>query len=138
MADIHDIRWQRLTGKLGSIAYEVTQVKFSQGAISPQWRPAINAYRCREGMVVCVDLAGVAKEQIDLQVEPRRLLLRGHRVAPEPDRASDEPLQILAMEIDCGGFARELALPAEVDSRRVRAEHREGLLWIYLPFQPQA
>jgi HSP20 family protein len=133
-----DIHWQRLIGQLGNVAYELTRVQFLHSTATPHWRPAINAYRCREGIVVCVDLGGVKRSQIDLQVEPRRLVLRGTRPAPEPDPAVHEQLQVLAMEIDCGQFERELLLPANVDPQTATAEHRDGLLWIHLPFQSHA
>lgn len=138
MGDIHSIRWQRLEGKLGDIAYELTRVQFSHFPQTEAWRPAVNAYRCRDGMLVCVDLAGVARDQIDLTLEPRRLRLRGYRLTPEPEAEQHQCLQVLAMEIDHGPFERELALPIEIDPARARAEQRNGLLWITLPAQAQA
>jgi HSP20 family molecular chaperone IbpA len=35
-------------------------------------------------------------------------------------------------------FAREIALPAEVETGRVTAEQKNGFLWIYLPLRTQA
>jgi HSP20 family protein len=137
MGNSDDIRWQRLTGQLGNIAYELSRVQFTQINTTQLWRPAINAYRCGDEILVCVDLAGVDRSQIELQIEARRLIVRGRRVPPEPDRAQHNAFQVLAMEIDFGPFERELRLPANVDSPRATAEHRDGLLWIRLPFQPQ-
>ena len=48
------------------------------------WQPSVNAYRCEKCIRICVDLAGVEKPAIDLQIEPHRLLLRGERENPEP------------------------------------------------------
>jgi HSP20 family molecular chaperone IbpA len=39
------------------------------------------------------------------------------------------------MEIDHGSFERILELPAEIDPEAVEANHREGLLWVYLPLR---
>lgn len=129
---------QRLHGKLGDLVYEMTKVHFCSFGPEQAWRPALNVYRCEHGMAVCADLAGVDKREIDLQVEPRRLLLRGRREAPEPESDTHKPVHVLAMEIDYGSFERELALPEEVDGDAVTAEQRNGLLWIYLPFRPHA
>jgi HSP20 family protein len=84
---------------------------------------------------ICVDLAGVDKSSIDLTVEPRRLVLRGTRQAPEPADGEGRPVQMLALEIDYGPFERVVELPAEVDSEGAGAEHENGLLWIYLPLK---
>lgn len=137
MAQPTDIYWQRVTGQLGAIAYEVTRVQFA-GTLAARWQPAINAYRCQEGFAVCVDLAGVDRAAIKLDIEPRRLRIRGHREAPEPDRTTHEPLQVLAMEIDCGCFQREVVFPADIDISRTSAEQQNGLLWIYLPLRTEA
>ena len=39
------------------------------------------------------------------------------------------------MEIDHGGFERQINLPMSVDSARVTAEQNNGLLWIHLPWR---
>jgi HSP20 family protein len=135
---IRNIRLSQLHGELRQISYQLTKVQFTQFSAAEAWRPAINAYRCRERITICVDLAGVEKSQIDLQVEPRRLVLRGHRELPEPNCDEEQTLQVLAMEIDHGVFEREFALPINVDANRVNAEQRNGLLWIYLPLTPHA
>lgn len=135
MENIRGIRLKRLHGQLGEVAYQLTKVQFSQVSSLEGWQPAINAYRCAHGLAICVDLAGVDKEGIDLRVEPRRLVLRGYRQAPEPESAERKPVQVLVMEIDYGPFEREVLLPAEVDSDQVTAEQSKGFLWIYLPFR---
>ena len=60
------------------------------------------------------------------------------RQPPEPACDQPQTVQVLAMEIDYGPFERMLELPAEVDPERVNAEHREGLLWVYLPLRQQS
>ena len=37
------------------------------------------------------------------------------------------------MEIDHGGFCREVELPEDVDRDRIAANYRNGMLWIELP-----
>jgi HSP20 family protein len=135
MDNIRSIHLRRLHGRLGELVYQMTKVQFSQLSLPETWQPAINAYRCAQAMVVCVELAGVDRERIDLQVEPRRLLLKGYRQPPEPEKSSDKPVQVLVMEIDYGPFEREVVLPSEVDPDQVTAEQRNGLLWIYLPLR---
>jgi HSP20 family protein len=93
----------------------------------------MNAYRCEGCIRICFELAGIQRADIDLRIEPRRVLLRGTRRTPEP--ASSRPQQILALEIDNGPFGREVRLPAEVIPEQVTAEQRDGLLWIELPLR---
>lgn len=138
MADIRSIHLRRLHGQLGEVVYELSKVRFSRFSSPEAWRPAINAYACDECVVICVDLAGVDRRQIRLEVEPKRLKIRGQRRPPEPEGATHKPKQILVMEIDYGDFEREVLLPTEVDPLRVTAEQSEGLLWVYLPLRCHA
>lgn len=121
-------------GAADEISYHLTRVRFSPGA-AHTWRPAINAYRCETCIRLCVDLAGVDGDAIDLQITSDRLILRGTREAAEPQNAQGRPLQTLAMEIDFGPFERTLELPSEVKFDGVTAEQQNGLLWICLPLK---
>jgi HSP20 family protein len=130
-------RLEQLQREMSSIALELLRGEFAPSGGSPHWRPAINAYRCRDRFTICVDLAGTTKEAIQILVERRRLTLRGNRPSLEP--GGDCPGQgVLAMEIDHGPFERILDLPSEVDPDRTTAEYRQGVLWIELPLLPSA
>lgn len=133
MEDIGSIYLRHLQGRLTNIAVELTRVRYASAQATETWHPAINVYRCRGCILVCADLAGVDRSQIQLRVEPRRVWLQGRRVPPEPRESEGPPLQVLAMEIDQGPFEREIVLPINVEPEQVQAEQREGLLWICLP-----
>jgi HSP20 family protein len=133
MGELSSIHLRRLHGRLGELVYEFSRVQFAHLPLPDTWSPAINAYWCSSQITICVDLAGVDKAGLDLQAEPRRLSLRGRREAPEPTGEEPKALQVLAMEIDYGPFERQVELPAAIDPQRVRAEQRNGLLWIHLP-----
>jgi HSP20 family protein len=131
-------RLNQLHGRLGDLVYQFTRVQFSQPPAPDTWCPAVNAYRCPHGFAICLDLAGVPKEFIDIQVHTRTVRIEGRREIPEPKGKDEEPVQIVAMEIDAGKFSREIQLPSEVQNDAVRAEYKEGFLWIYLPFRSEA
>src|SRR6188768_869168 len=96
------------------------------------WRPAVNAFRCQAHFVIFADLAGIPPEAIAVSVEPRRLIIRGTRPAPEPGGQRTELTQLLALEIDHGSFERVLDLPQEVNPDELTTEYRDGLLRIQL------
>ncbi len=118
---------------MGDIAYEVTRIRFSHG--SDFWKPAMNVYRCEERLILCLDLAGIDQRDVDVEIQPKRLILRGSRKPPEPDCKENKVLQVLAMEIDYGQFHREFALPFEVAAGKIKKEIRDGFLWITLPLK---
>ena len=124
-----------LERRLGSLAVQITQSQLLHFTVANGWKPNVNAFRCGEQFIVCAELAGVDKDSIDLRAEPRRLTLSGVRPLPEPSCDDPPALQLLALEIDHGRFERVIELPAEIDPARVRAEHRNGLLWVKLPLR---
>ncbi|MEM6313131.1 MAG: Hsp20/alpha crystallin family protein [Planctomycetota bacterium] len=116
------------------------------------WTPDVNLYETESAYLVCVDLAGVDKDSIDLTVVHQRLTLRGVRDVPRypaeempgadaehdvspPDRGrpDGQRMRVHLMEIDYGSFCREVELPADVDRDRINANYRNGMLWIGLP-----
>jgi HSP20 family molecular chaperone IbpA len=134
MDPIRKIKLRWLQGASSDVPYQLTRVQFSLFA-PHAWQPAINAYRCKKCICICVDLAGVDRSGIKLQIEPQRLILRGERDVPEPRNEEGCALQTIAMEIDYGPFIRAVPLPAEVEVGKARVEQENGLLWIYLPLK---
>lgn len=102
------------------------------------WAPNVNLYETESEYLVCVDLSGVDKEKIDVEVLENRLSLRGNREVPsygEPDAADPgrHKLRVHVMEIDHGAFYREVELPDQVNQAKIAAHYRNGMLWIELP-----
>ncbi len=135
---LENLRLKQLHGRLGEIVYELTHVQLDRVRPVRTWTPALNAYVCANQVCICIDLAGVDKDQLQVRAEPHRLLITGRREPPEPGGAETKPLQVLALEIDSGPFAREVELAVEINPEKVTAEQRNGLLWIFLPLRAAA
>ena len=79
MPDTSNVRLGQLHGRLGELIYQFTKVHFSHSPGSDIWVPQINAYRCEQGFAICVDLAGVPKESIQLEIESRKVRLHARQ-----------------------------------------------------------
>lgn len=108
------------------------------------WAPAVNLYETERAYVVCVDLSGVDKEKIDVELQGQVLAIKGERAVPtdfDPDclgpataqSAGGKRCKVHVMEIDHGAFSRAVELPTDADKAAVSARYREGLLWIDVP-----
>jgi len=101
------------------------------------WEPRINVYEVPDRYLVCVELAGMPREQIDIRAEPGLLLIRGTRSKPAlPVERSN--IGVHVMEIDSGRFHRKIPLPSDVLIDQVTARYRDGYLWIDLKRTPQS
>jgi HSP20 family protein len=115
------------------------------------WTPSVNLYELPTAYLVCVDLAGVEKQKIDIEVIEQRLILKGTRYVPTAvpqemvkGKAAEVEIEACAaesgprprlhlMEIDHGPFVREVELPQNVQRDLIHARYIDGMLWIELP-----
>src|SRR3954464_4330885 len=109
MDPVRQIRLHWVHGGLSDASYQLLRFQFSRHS-AHAWQPAINAYRCETCIRICVDLAGVDRSDIDIQIAPRRVVLRGERDSPVPADKAGRVLQTIAMEIDYGPFIRSMDL----------------------------
>ena len=100
------------------------------------WTPNVNLYETSTAYLVCVDLAGVDKEKIDVEVADHRLKLKGARAVPsfwDGAEGTHEKVRVHLMEIDHGAFTREVEIPTDSDRGNITATYRNGLLWVEIP-----
>jgi HSP20 family protein len=128
------VRLTKMIGKADDVAYDLSSLHFSSFQSPDGWKPDVNAYCYDDRIEVWVDLAGVEKTDINVDVLPDRLRITGERKPPLPIRdASSQCRQVLTMEIASGRFSREILLPKEIDRNGVSAKQENGLLRIILP-----
>jgi HSP20 family protein len=92
------------------------------------WRPHVDIYETEEEVVVLAEIAGLQREEIDLEVGPRTVKIFGVRGGGP--RGEDARYRLA--EIPCGRFERNLALPSLIDTGTAVARYRDGLLEIRL------
>jgi len=95
----------------------------------PCWEPLTDIYETEGSFVVKMELAGVKKEDVTIQLERDRLRIRGMRREglPEKVRAYHQ------MEINYGRFERVLLLRAAVSRDDISACFEDGFLQITVP-----
>ena len=79
-----------------------------------------------------VDLPGVRQEDLDITVEKNQLRLTAERKAPEGER------KYLHQERNFGKIERVVTLPETVDSEKIEAELKDGVLRLQLAKRPES
>jgi HSP20 family protein len=135
--DASEDSFSSMARRLGRMMDEMLGNQYVRFARADRWRPAVNLYETESHLVLCVELAGMPRDQIDVRAEFDRVILRGERGDPQPAEPSDEraPHCIHMMEIDVGPFLREVRLPVPIEVDGVHATYREGFLWVHMPKQ---
>jgi HSP20 family protein len=93
------------------------------------WSPAVDILESEDNLILKADLPDVNIEDIDIRVENQTLTLRGHRKF-EKDEAVKGYHRI---ERSYGEFVRGFTVPSTVDTEKVGADYKNGVLTITLP-----
>jgi HSP20 family protein len=100
-----------------------------------EWFPPVDIYENgNEEIVLKAELPGLQREDIDLRVENNTLTLRGERKRDTEIKQE----QYHRVERSYGAFSRSFSLPSRIDTEKVRAEFKEGVLSIKLPVKAEA
>ncbi|MEM9453909.1 MAG: Hsp20/alpha crystallin family protein [Myxococcota bacterium] len=90
--------------------------------------PSADVIETTDALIVEMDLPGYELEDIDVQLEGERLMIRAERkLTPAPDRTYHQS------ERTHGVRSRTFLLPAIVDVDQTRATYRNGVLYLELP-----
>jgi HSP20 family protein len=78
--------------------------------------------------IVTAELAGIVSDELELEIQGRKLILSGRR---EPPAAEDDLYQ--QVEIERGSFRRVVELGADVRPEAAKARYEDGMLRVELP-----
>ena len=82
--------YEKISKQLDSLMEELMGQSFTRLVSSDAWEPRWNVYEDSDQYIVCVDLAGMKPEKIDVQVDRGTLRLSGYREKPEWPESSQE------------------------------------------------
>ncbi len=94
------------------------------------WEPYVDLYESDSELIIFMEAAGIAAEDIKILVEPRMLTIKGERKCPVEGIST-----VHQLEIEYGRFARQLPLPKAIDTSMVTSECRQGFLIVRMPLR---
>ncbi len=103
----------------------------SEGAHST-WTPNTDVYETEESLVVRMELSGINREDLEISLHERLLVVRGMRRDP----CRTQKCKFRQMEIEYGFFERRILLPRSVNASAARAQFNNGFLHVSLPKSP--
>lgn len=95
------------------------------------WAPPVDIYETQESFILSAELPGMSQEEIHLEITGDLLELCGDR----PLNAMDPQRCHHRIERPNGIFQRAFRLPDGIDSSKVSATYRSGVLRVVLPKQ---
>ncbi|WP_280359145.1 Hsp20/alpha crystallin family protein [Nocardia otitidiscaviarum] len=109
--------------------------RWTQQVFGTVARPTVmpmDAWRDGDEFLVELDLPGIDPDSVDLDVERNVVTVRASRPELDQDRS------MIAAERPRGEFSRQLFLGESLDTDRIRADYRDGVLRLAIPIAEQA
>src|SRR5688500_16319387 len=117
--------WRELT----RLQDEVNRLFSGARETRPQAFPPVNVWTNEEGAFLRAELPGMSAKDLDISVLGETLTLSGKREA----EALEKGVSYHRRERELGTFSRSITLPFRVESDKVTAQFKKGVLELSLP-----
>lgn len=99
------------------------------------WIPPVDIFEADDhSLVLKAELPDIQRNDIHVTVENNTLTLRGEKKLT--DEVKEDRFR--RVERSYGTFSRSFTLPATVDASKVKADYRDGVLTVRLPYREEA
>jgi HSP20 family protein len=107
----------------------------AEGEVSTRtWAPPVDIYENGENLVLKVELPGINPDDVEIRVEDNTLYLKGERKFEKEVKEQNYH----RVERSYGTFTRTFSLPNSIDSDKVAANYKDGVLTLTMPKKEEA
>jgi HSP20 family protein len=128
--------WEAFDSLRGDMdrAMDIFRVPDAAGLLDRSTAPAVDVVETEDEYVVVADLPGVDKRDLEVSVTGSLLSIKGEKKAER----DSEKRKVFRKETWKGAFGRTIDLPAQVDSGKISASLRDGVLEVRIAKREEA
>ena|ERR1700733_4869932 len=127
-----------LQGEINRIFSNANDANAGSSSATADWAPPVDIYEYADRFEIFVDVPGVDPKAVEITLDNDVLTLSGQRSLTERSNGDDEQLLRQRSERGQGRFYRRFILPETVDTERVSAKGRNGVLELTIAKQAKA
>ena len=101
----------------------------SETSEAVSWHPKIDVVETKDAFELAIDVPGVEKDAIQINVHEGVLSISGERIA----RQVQDDDNVIRFERQTGRFYRSFTLPNKIDDKKIVAQHENGVLTMRVP-----
>jgi HSP20 family protein len=90
--------------------------------------PPINVFQQGDDLVAILEVPGVDKADLEIQVKDSSIRVSGKKAITYPENVSLHRRERLT-----GSFDRTLTVPMQINADAIKAEYRDGVLALFIP-----
>ena len=95
---------------------------------SKNWIPEVSVFENEKMYTVTMDIPGVEKKNVNIEVEGSCLIISGKR-----EKENKKDMSPCYSQIKYGSFSRTFNLPEEINVEKIAAKYKDGTLVLTLP-----
>jgi HSP20 family protein len=99
-----------------------------------EWIPSLDVSETKNELVVKAEVPGLDPKDIDISLSDGLLTIRGEKKQEKEEKEANYHL----VERSYGSFTRSVQLPKEIQSEKISASYKNGILKITLPKSEEA
>lgn len=99
-----------------------------------EWAPKLDFSETKDAYLVKLEVPGVEQKDLNVTIQDQMLTIKGEKHKEKEEKEE----RYHRVERSWGAFARTLALPTGVDTEKVAASFKDGVLTVKLPKAPGA
>ena len=92
------------------------------------WTPRVNVFENDKLYTVTLDIPGVEKKNVNIEVEGSALIVSGKR-----EEVNEKDMSLYYSQTRYGNFSRTFNLPEEINVEKISAKYKNGTLNLTLP-----
>jgi len=88
---------------------------------------------------ICItaELPGIEEKDIDVSISGDRITIKGEKKSEQEEKNEDDGREFHRVERSYGSFQRSMTLPFKIDSDKVTADFKNGVLTVNVPKPPE-
>ena len=94
-----------------------------------EWAPSLDLAETKNEFVVKAEVPGMTPKDIDISLADGMLMIRGEKKQEKEEKEENYHF----VERSYGSFTRSIRLPGEVQSDKIKAAYKDGILKVVLP-----
>jgi HSP20 family protein len=98
------------------------------------WVPALDVKETKDNIVVTAEIPGLSPKEVEVSISGDLLTIKGEKKQEKEEK--DESYHLI--ERRYGAFSRSIRLATDVDTKNIKATHKDGVLTITLPKSEKA
>jgi HSP20 family protein len=100
-----------------------------EATAADSWRPVVDIYEQDDAYVIKAELPGVEKKDISVELKGRTLVVKGERTSENEVKEG----HYYRRERTFGKFQRAFSLPEALETDKIKAEFKDGVLRLTVP-----